>query len=44
MKLAIAIMAIIAILAIMATMAMASGSYKVAITSIQLKSTNKLAQ
>ena len=44
MKLAIAIMTIMAILAIMAYMAMASGSYKVAITGIQLKSTKKLAQ
>ena len=43
MTLAIAIMAIMAILAIMATMAMADGSYKVAITGIQLKSTKKLA-
>jgi len=43
MTLAIAIMAIMAILAIMATMAMADGSYKVAITGIQLKSTKRVA-
>ena len=41
--LALAIMAIIAILAIIATMAMADGSYKLAITGIQFKSTNNLS-